>query len=55
MDALRIAEGELLQIMKTKATITVELGPGLRSARDSTSTAGTAGGGATHYYPQGSD
>jgi len=55
MDALQIAKAELLQIMKTNTTIAVELGPGLRSARDSTSTAGTAGGGATHYYPQGSD
>ena len=57
MDALRIAKAELLQIMKTKTTITVELGPVLRSARDSTSTAGAGDGrgGATHYYPQGSD
>ena len=56
MDALRIAKAELLQIMKTKTTITVELGPVLQSIQDSTSTAGAAGGGtATHYYPQGSN
>ena len=56
VDALRIAKAELLQIMKTKTTITVELGPVLQSARHSISTAGAAGGGAaTHYYPQGSN
>ena len=43
-DALRIDKAELLHMLKTKTTITVELGPVTQNTGDHR---------AAHYYPQG--